>query len=177
MEDLVHAIFCVMVKIENHFRVSLWRKIEGKRKCFTWRGKWEKFGDVPAEGKVTLLWLMNSNMFKPKKFDHFHLVYHFTVPLRIWSFSITDNKAFWKTITPFISSKAPSLSRITLIENEAIISDGQRLAETLSKFFAKAIVKLDIKEFKNISNIDGLSDPLENAIKKSSRYYCYHWKV
>ena len=81
-------------------------------------------------------------------------------------FSITDNKAFWKTMTPFISSKAPSLSRITLIENEAIISDGQRLAETLSKFFAKAIVKLDIKEFKNISNIDGLSDPLENAIKK-----------
>ena len=81
-------------------------------------------------------------------------------------FSITDNKAFWKTITPFFSSKAPSLSRIALIENEAIISDGQRPAETLSKFFAKAIVKLDIKEFKNISNIDGLSDPLENAIKK-----------
>ena len=28
------------------------------------------------------------------------------------------------------------------------------------------LIKLDIKEFKNISNIDGLSDPLENAIKK-----------
>ena len=40
------------------------------------------------------------------------------------------------------------------------------MAETLSKFFVKAVDKLDIKEFKNISNIDGLSDPVEIAIKK-----------
>ena len=49
---------------------------------------------------------------------------------------ITDNKAFWK------------------------------VAETLSKFFVKAVDKLDVKEFKNISNIDVLSDPVETAIKK-----------
>ena len=40
------------------------------------------------------------------------------------------------------------------------------MAETLSKFFVKAVDKLDIKEFKSISNIDGLSDPVEIAIKK-----------
>ena len=40
------------------------------------------------------------------------------------------------------------------------------MAETLSKFFVKAVDKLDIKEFKNISNIDELSDPVEIAIKK-----------
>ena len=79
---------------------------------------------------------------------------------------ITNNKTFWKKITPFLSSKAPCLSRITLIENEAIISDDQKVAETLSKFFVKAVDKLDIKEFKNISNIDGLSDPVEIAIRK-----------
>ena len=84
----------------------------------------------------------------------------------IYAHKITDNKAFWKIITPFISSKAPSLTRITLIENKAIISDDQKVAETLSKFFVKAVDKLDIKEFKNISNIDGLSDPVEIAIKK-----------
>ena len=61
--------------------------MEGKRTCFTWRrGKWEKFGDVLAEKKVTLSWLMNSNMVKPKKFDHLHLVYHFTAPLSPWLF-------------------------------------------------------------------------------------------
>ena len=79
---------------------------------------------------------------------------------------ITDNKTFSKTITPFISSKAPSLSRITLIEKEAIISHNQKVAETLSKFIVKAVEILDIKEFKNISNTDGLSDPVEVAIKK-----------
>ena len=80
---------------------------------------------------------------------------------------ITDNKTFWKTITPFLSSKAPSLSRITLIENEAMISDDQKVvAETLSKFFVKAVDKLDIKKFKNISNIDRLADPVEIVIKK-----------
>ena len=32
--------------------------------------------------KVILSWLMKSNMVKPEKFDHSHLVYHFAVPLR-----------------------------------------------------------------------------------------------
>ena len=40
-----------------------------------------KFGHVLAKKKVTLQWLMNSNMVKPEKFDHLHLVYHFTIPL------------------------------------------------------------------------------------------------
>ena len=39
--------------------------IEVKHTCFTWRGKWEKFGDVFADKKVTLSWLMNSNKVKP----------------------------------------------------------------------------------------------------------------
>ena len=68
--------------IENIFRVSLQCKIEGKRRYFTWRGKSEKFGDAPSEEKLTLSWLLNSNMVKPEKLDHLHLVYHFTVPLK-----------------------------------------------------------------------------------------------
>ena len=46
--------------------------------------KWEKFGDVLAEGKWTLLWLMNSNMVKHEQFDDLHLVYHFTVPVSLF---------------------------------------------------------------------------------------------
>ena len=68
--------------------------------------------------------------------------------------------------SPFISSKASTLSRTTMIENEPIISNDQKVGEPLSKFFVKAVDKLDIKEFKNISNIDGLSDRVEIAIKK-----------
>ena len=40
------------------------------------------------------------------------------------------------------------------------------MVETLSKFFAKAVGKLDIKDFKNISNNDVLSAPVEIPIKK-----------
>ena len=40
------------------------------------------------------------------------------------------------------------------------------MAETLSKFFLKEVDKLDMKEFKNISNTGGLSDPVEITIKK-----------
>ena len=70
-----------MLAIENIFRVSLQREIEGRRTCFAWRGKWERFGDVLPEKGVTLSCLMNSNMVKPEKFDHLLLVYHFTVSL------------------------------------------------------------------------------------------------
>ena len=35
---------------------------------------------------------MNSDMVKPEKFDHFHLVYHFTGPLRMLNlFKINNN--------------------------------------------------------------------------------------
>ena len=85
---------------------------------------------------------------------------------KIDTHKLTDNKTFWKTTTPSISSKAPSWSIITLTESKAIIPDDQKVAETLSKFFVKTVDKLDIKEFKNISNIDGLSNPVEIAIKK-----------
>ena len=33
---------------------GLSREIERNRTCFSWRGKWEKFGDILAEKKVTL---------------------------------------------------------------------------------------------------------------------------
>ena len=41
-----------------------------------------EFGHVLSEKKATLSRLMNSNMVKPEKFGHLHLVYHFTVPLK-----------------------------------------------------------------------------------------------
>ena len=60
--------------------------------------KVEKFGDVFAEKKVTLSWLVNSNMVKPEKFDRLHLVYHFMLPLEagfFWSnYSAFDFELF-----------------------------------------------------------------------------------
>ena len=59
---------------------GLEHEIKRKRIYFNWQGKSEKF-DVLAERKVILSWLVNPNMVKPEKFDHLHLVNHFTVPL------------------------------------------------------------------------------------------------
>ena len=48
-------------------------------------------GDVLPLKKVTLSWLMNSNMVKHGKFDHLHLVYHFTVSLIIDKYCSFDS--------------------------------------------------------------------------------------
>ena len=82
IDDLDRIVLYVTPIIKNIFRVSLEREIEGKHTCFTWRGKWGKFGYVLTKKKVTLSWLMNSNMVKPEQLDHLHLVYPFTLPLK-----------------------------------------------------------------------------------------------
>ena len=36
---------------------------------------------------------------------------------------VTDNKAFWKTIKPFLSDKETNINKITLLDNDKVISD------------------------------------------------------
>ena len=52
---------------------------------------------------------------------------------------ITDNEAFWKTTTRFLSSKAPRSLRITPIEKE--------VAKTSRDFFEGTVDKLDIMRY------------------------------
>ena len=56
------------------------------------------------------------------------------------------------------------------MEKEAVVSDYQKVAETLSNFFEEAVDRVDIKPCNNISNTVMYSDPVEIAIKK----YEYH---
>ena len=46
--------------------------------------------------------------------------------------NITDNKRFWKTMKPFLID---NVQKITLIENEEILSSDVDVAETLNSFF------------------------------------------
>ena len=56
---------------------------------------------------------------------------------------ITDNKTFWKTISPLFSNKSYlTNSRITLLENGAILSDKAKVADTFNEFFS------NVKELK-----------------------------
>ena len=45
------------------------------------------------------------------------------------------DKIFWQTIKPFLSEKTKSRERITLIENENLVSDDAEAANCLDNFF------------------------------------------
>ena len=49
--------------------------------------------------------------------------------------NVIDNKIFWKTVKPFLSSKTTNDSKITLVENDKVINDDTKVAETLNSFF------------------------------------------
>ena len=48
---------------------------------------------------------------------------------------ITDNKRFWSTMNPFFSDKDTGTSKITLVEDDKIISEDLDVANTLNSFF------------------------------------------
>ena len=56
---------------------------------------------------------------------------------------ITDNKRFWKAIKPLISAKCIQSSSIILINNENVISDYFKLAQTFNNYFKSAVGKLE----------------------------------
>ena len=60
---------------------------------------------------------------------------------------ITDNKHFWKTIKPLFSDKHNISRKITLIEEDNIITDDAIVAETMNDFFSNAVEKLCISGY------------------------------
>ena len=58
--------------------------------------------------------------------------------------SVTDNKKFWRTITPFLSDKTPFNAKITLIEHGEVISSDNEIANVLNTFFSNIVSNLTI---------------------------------
>ena len=84
---------------------------------------------------------------------------------------ITDNKKFWKTVKPVLSDKGRSSSKITLIEDEKIISNDEEVAETLNNYFVTVTDSLGITENSDIiSSTEGAPDPIEKARLKYSNH-------
>ena len=81
--------------------------------------------------------------------------------------NITDNNKFWRTTKPFLTDKGVNSNKITLIENENILSTDGEVAETLNSFFSDATKSLDIIENSYILNDTfELTDPIDIALKK-----------
>ena len=75
-------------------------------------------------------------------------------------------KKFWKTVKPFLSDKVTTFPRISLVENDEIISDEAKVANSFSNFFENAIRSLGIKTNEYSSDKFGLKNTVEITIKK-----------
>ena len=65
-----------------------------------------------------------------------------------------------------MSDKVTTVSKISLIENDEVISDESKVANSLSNFFENPIHSLGIKTSEYSNDNYGLKNPVEIAIKK-----------
>ena len=81
--------------------------------------------------------------------------------------TIVNSKTFWKTVKPFLSDKSLANNKITLIENDEIISNETKLAETFNNYFVNIVPSLGIHINDNlIRDVDYISDPIVKIIEK-----------
>ena len=83
----------------------------------------------------------------------------------------TDNRKFWKTISPLFSEKSFHRECITLKESNKRITNNAELAETFNTFFSKIVPNLNIDSNPgdNITN-PNMNDPVFCAIQKYEKH-------
>ena len=80
---------------------------------------------------------------------------------------VTNNRKFWKTISPLLSEKAFHRECITLKQSNKIITNNVELAETFNTSFSKIVLNLKIGNNRgdNITN-PNITDPVFSAVQK-----------
>ena len=79
--------------------------------------------------------------------------------------NVTDNKAFWKTVKPFLSNKTTSEEKITLIEENEIVSNDENTAQVLNTFFSNIAGSLNIPEYVTNDPISGNISYIKPIVK------------
>ena len=81
--------------------------------------------------------------------------------------NIIDNRKFWKTMKPFFSDKGVNTGKITINEDNKIISDDDRVAETLNSSFDETVKlkKFELTSDFIVKSIDDVN-PIEGIIGK-----------
>ena len=59
---------------------------------------------------------------------------------------VSDNKLFWKSVKPFFRDKASNSSKITLMEENNIISDEEEIASIMNNYFINVTKTLNLKK-------------------------------
>ena len=83
--------------------------------------------------------------------------------------NVTDSKKFWKTVKP-LSDKNTTLPKISLVQNDEIISDESKVANSFSNFFENAIHSLGIKTNEYSNENYGLKKTVKIAIRKYEQH-------
>ena len=65
--------------------------------------------------------------------------------------NVTDNKQFWKTVKPCLTDKTLKFKRITLTENEKVVSDERELVKIFNEYFSNIVSNVDIQRPPNIT--------------------------
>ena len=64
---------------------------------------------------------------------------------------VIDNKQFWKTLKPRLTDKTLRDDKITLIENEKVVSDEKVLVSIFNECFSNVVSNLDNQRLPNIT--------------------------
>ena len=64
-----------------------------------------------------------------------------------------DNQKFCKTVKPMLSNKFVNSEKITLVDNEKIINNDQKIAKALNDFFSNMIKNLNIPKKNHTDSI------------------------
>ena len=82
---------------------------------------------------------------------------------------ITENKLFWKTVKPSFTDKTLKDERITLVENNKVVSDESELVEIFSKYFGNIVQNLGTDGLTNNSS-DNDAVTIRQAIEKHQNH-------
>ena len=68
---------------------------------------------------------------------------------------VSDSKTFWKNLKPFFSDKGLNSSKITLVEQNAVVVDEEKIANIMNNYFINIAKNLNLKPLdKNKFDID-----------------------
>ena len=78
-----------------------------------------------------------------------------------------DNKKFYDTVKPLFSKSVIGKQKITLVENDNLITADEEVAEKFNKYFIATVSSLSITENKDLlTDNSDIEDPVERAVKK-----------
>ena len=88
--------------------------------------------------------------------------------------NVIDNRKFWKTLKSMLSNKFVNSAKITLVDNEKIITNDKEIVKVLKDFFSNITKNLNIPHKSHTySVIEILRDPTLKAILKYCKHPCF----